>query len=314
MKIKNALLKFLNKRLRTCVIFNFHDIVADGLPVRDDQISIATFRNQLNWIRQHFTVLRIDQLIEQFANNAFEKPLAALTFDDGYLSHFTLIKPILDEFGIKAAFYVSSTHLRHNFYWHDVVETYCQLTTKQQQSSLRQEFDFLQHPPTKSLIESIKYLTLADRKLVLNRIEQFTKLQMSDRVLLNESELIALANAGHLIGGHTLNHPILALETADTCLTEICDDLQALEDILNKKIITFAYPNGIPERDFTEVHQQILSNCGVQYAVTTQKALLKKPLERLSIPRINLFGANDSLHCNYLLRVILNSVFQFRKV
>lgn len=313
MKIKNAFLKFLNKHLRTCVIFNFHDIVADGSPVRIDQISVATFRNQLNWIRQHFTILRIDEFVERFANDRVELPLAAITFDDGYLAHYSLIKPILDEFGIKAAFYVSSTHLQHEYYWHDIVETYCQTASTQQQAQLRLEFNFLQTSHTTSLIESIKYLSLAERQLVMSRIEESTKSLMSARVLMNANELMSLADGGHLIGGHTLNHPILALESEETCVHEICDDLRALEDLLKKKVITFAYPNGIPERDFTEIHQQILSNYGVQYAVTTEKSVLRKPLNRLSIPRVNLFSANDNLHCNYLLRVILKSVFRIFK-
>lgn len=308
MKIKNAFLKFLNKHLRTCVVFNFHDIVEDGQPIRPDQISVSTFRNQLTWISQQFTILRIDQLVEQFTDGRIEKPLAAITFDDGYLAHFRLIKPILDEFDIKAAFYVSSTHLQHPYYWHDIVETYCQTTSEQQQSRLRLEFKCLQQAKTTSLIESIKYLSLAERQLVMARIKESTENIMSERVLMNESELICLAQSGHLIGGHTLNHPILALESESTCHTEICDDLKALKSLLKSEVITFAYPNGIPERDFTDIHQRILASAGVRYAVTTQKSALTKPLNRLSIPRVNLFGTNESLHCNNLLRILLKSI------
>ena len=216
------------------MIFNFHDIVADGQHARTDQISVATFRQQLTWIQQHFTIVRIDTLIEQFHNNSITKPMAAVTFDDGYRSHFSLVKPILDEFEIKAAFYVSSAHLTKNYYWHDLVETFCQHSSNQQQLSLRNVLKSLSAKQLPSLIESIKYLTLADRKLVLSEIEEFTKPFMKERLLMNSSEVLALAGEGHLIGGHTLNHPILALESDIICKQEISDDLLALEALLQQ--------------------------------------------------------------------------------
>lgn len=292
------------------MIFNFHDIVADGQHARTDQISVATFRQQLTWIQQHFTIVRIDTLIEQFHNNSIIKPMAAVTFDDGYRSHFSLVKPILDEFEIKAAFYVSSAHLTKNYYWHDLVETFCQHSSNQQQLSLRNVLKSLSAKQLPSLIESIKYLTLADRKLVLSEIEEFTKPFMKERLLMNSSEVLALAGEGHLIGGHTLNHPILALESDIICKQEISDDLLALEALLQQKITSFAYPNGIPNQDFNDSHQQTLASNGVKYAVNTHKSILTKPMNILSIPRINLFGSNESLHCNYLLRMIISSVFR----
>ncbi len=306
--LKNSVLKLVNNQLRTCVIFNFHDIVVDGKPVRPDQLSVATFRQQLSWIQQHFTIVRIDTLVELFQANDINKPMAAVTFDDGYRSHFDLIKPILDEFGIKAAFYVSSAHLNNDYYWHDLVETFCLHSSAEQQNSLEQVLNTLKRQQRSSLVESIKYLPLSDRAIVLASIENMAKPLMKERLLMNASEVLALAATGHLIGGHTLNHPILALETDQTCFHEINDDLQALEALLQQKVTTFAYPNGIPEQDFSLKHQQILADYGIKYAVNTHKSVLTKALNTLSIPRINLFGANESLHCNYLLRMIFKSV------
>lgn len=310
MKLKNSVLRFVNKQLRTCVIFNFHDIVVDGQHVRRDQLNVATFRQQLSWIQQHFTIVRIDSLVDQFQANTIAKPMAAITFDDGYRSHIDLVKPILDEFHIKAAFYVSSAHLTNDYYWHDLVETFCQHSSAEQQNALTAVLHSVTPKPCSSLIESIKYLSLADRDLVLSSINEFTKPLMQERLLMNSAEVLALAADGHLIGGHTLNHPILALESDETCFHEINDDLQALETLLKQKITSFAYPNGIPERDFSQKHQQILANYGVKYAVNTQKSILTKALTTLSIPRINLFGADESLHCNYLLRMIIKSILQ----
>lgn len=308
MIVKNSVLKLVNKQIRTCVVFNFHDIVDEDKPVRPDQLSLSTFRSQLCWIQKHFSIVRIDELIDHFQAGTVTKPTAALTFDDGYKSHFKLIKPILDEFQIKAAFYVSSAHLYNDYYWHDLVETFCQHSNASQQKMLEQEVASLASQSSKSLIESIKYLPLTKRAMVLSSIEESTKPLMTKELLMNSFEVLELSNEGHLIGGHTLNHPILALESEQTCVHEITDDLQALEKLLNRKITTFAYPNGIPNRDFNIRHQEILASYGVKYAVNTEKSVLNRTLNTLSIPRITLFGTNESLHCNYLLRIIVNSL------
>lgn len=291
------------------MIFNFHDIVADGLPVRSDQITVSTFRQQISWIQQHFKIVRIDTLIEKFQTEDLQEPLAAISFDDGYRSHYSIVKPILDELNIKAVFYISSAHLEHNYYWHDLVETFCQHSSVQQQLELSNLVCSLSPKSESSIIESIKYLTLADRAIALSLITEFTKPLMKNRLLMNSAEVLELAKNGHLVGGHTLNHPILSLETELTCTNEICNDLIALDNLLQHKVISFAYPNGIPGRDFNHTHQDILARYGIKYAVNTYKSILTKPLNLLSIPRVNLYGANDSFHCNYLLRMILKSFF-----
>ena len=310
MKLKNSLLKLVNKQRRTCVIFNFHDIVADDCPVRLDQLTVSTFRQQLRWIQQHFQVVRIDQLIELYQADAVTAPMAAISFDDGYRAHYSLVKPILDEFGLKAAFYVSSAHLEKDYYWHDMVETFCQVSSSDQLKQLRDALSHFNSYNPYSLVESIKYLPLVDRELVLKAMTDIAQPLIQNRLLMNSEEALALAAAGHLVGGHTLNHPILALESDESCRHEIHDDLLALEQLLKQKIISFAYPNGIPERDFNRKHQQILADYGVKFAVNTHKSVLTKPLDPLSIPRINLFGSSESLHCNYLLRMVLKSIFR----
>jgi peptidoglycan/xylan/chitin deacetylase (PgdA/CDA1 family) len=94
---------------------------------------------------------------------------------------------------------------------------------------------------------------------------------------LTVAGLRAIAKAGNEIGGHTLQHPHLPLETEDVQQTEICDDRQALLD-LGFKVRSFAYPFG--EHD--ESAKKIALHCGY----TTARGVygLRRPTSCQSCP------------------------------
>lgn len=85
------------------------------------------------------------------------------------------------------------------------------------------------------------------------------RLDMSGRLTL--TQLRALRDAGHEIGGHTLSHPHLTSLTADEQRREICSDRVAL---LNAgfRVTSFAYPFG----DKNSVTRQIVIDCNYNSA------------------------------------------------
>src|SRR5690554_711940 len=70
-----------------------------GLPVE-------RFREQLGYFRQHYNLIRGDDLLAAVAEGAPLPPRALLlTFDDGYADHFTHVWPILDDLGLSGCFF-----------------------------------------------------------------------------------------------------------------------------------------------------------------------------------------------------------------
>lgn len=71
----------------------------NGLPVQD-------FQHQVRYVQDHYTVVSGERLVATVTGDAELPPNAALlTFDDGYLDHFTNVFPILDEAGIPGCFF-----------------------------------------------------------------------------------------------------------------------------------------------------------------------------------------------------------------
>lgn len=73
-----------------------------GIKGRD----LDEFRFQLDHIERHFTVVTAEQVIDAAADGAPLPPDACwLTFDDGYLDHFTTVFPLLHERGLQGSFF-----------------------------------------------------------------------------------------------------------------------------------------------------------------------------------------------------------------
>jgi peptidoglycan/xylan/chitin deacetylase (PgdA/CDA1 family) len=104
------------------------------------------------------------------------------------------------------------------------------------------------------------------------------------RALMTPAELAELANAREIeIGGHTVNHPILARAPESIQRQEIEGNLQAIEEWTGRAPRTFAYPNGRPGIDYTGETMRVLRDCGIDMAFSTTPAFsrLQEPsLER----------------------------------
>lgn len=74
-------------------------------------LDLALFREQLEFIRRHYTVIRMEELIAAVrshrADGSWELPDNALllTFDDGYADHYQYVFPLLDDYGWQGTFF-----------------------------------------------------------------------------------------------------------------------------------------------------------------------------------------------------------------
>ena len=70
-------------------------------------LSTDKFKEQIDYIKKHYTPIKIEDLIEVRHNGHRDLPRNAilLTFDDGYIDHFNNVFPILDENKIQGSFF-----------------------------------------------------------------------------------------------------------------------------------------------------------------------------------------------------------------
>ncbi|HEX2972812.1 MAG TPA: polysaccharide deacetylase family protein [Tepidisphaeraceae bacterium] len=66
--------------------------------------SVAAFRGQLDYIRRHYRLVTAAELAQACSDTAATLPsnAALLTFDDGYIDHYSVVAPILADLGLSA--------------------------------------------------------------------------------------------------------------------------------------------------------------------------------------------------------------------
>ena len=70
-------------------------------------LDTSSFLGQLDYIQRHYNVISVDDVLAASQNADVELPPRALllTFDDGYIDHFTTVFPALEERGWSGAFF-----------------------------------------------------------------------------------------------------------------------------------------------------------------------------------------------------------------
>jgi len=72
------------------------------------------FREQIDFLRINYKIIRMQDLIGAASGgNALPENAALLTFDDGYIDHYTYVFPLLDELGIQGSFFMPCISLKH---------------------------------------------------------------------------------------------------------------------------------------------------------------------------------------------------------
>lgn len=74
-------------------------------------LDVRLFEEQLQYIQKHFQVITMEALMAAYGTGDFsglpERPLL-LTFDDGYIDHFTVVFPLLKKYGMQGSFFPSA--------------------------------------------------------------------------------------------------------------------------------------------------------------------------------------------------------------
>lgn len=71
-------------------------------------LDTALFKKQIEFMVRNFSIVTMEEVINAWNGNGGVLPKNALllTFDDGYIDHYTVVLPILKEFGVQGSFFL----------------------------------------------------------------------------------------------------------------------------------------------------------------------------------------------------------------
>jgi peptidoglycan/xylan/chitin deacetylase (PgdA/CDA1 family) len=235
---------------------------------------------------------------------------AAITFDDGYADNCTHALPILQRHGAHATFFIATGFLNGGRMWNDTIIESIRHTRHEaidltsfglgvhKLSSIADRRAALS-----AIIPVVKYQHDGERKVTSAAIADICSASLPDDLMMSDDNVRTLAKSGMGIGAHTHHHPILAGIPDERAWDEIIESRTRLSELSGREIRLFAYPNGVPGRDFTSRHVVMLRESGFDAAVTTGPGAASRFADPLQLPR---FTPWDRSCSRFAARLMIN--------
>ena len=264
-------------------------------------VSTKMLERQLDWIGRRYQFVTLDELAAALqTEKKFSRPIATVTFDDGYDDVYVHGFPLLRRKGIPSAVFVVTDLLAHQDYQHhDRLYLLLRRRFGARCSSphalvaLLKESGVPVPASQKSAARQVDYLQTVN--FVLSSIPQSTVRQLMQRLdsespleldpakyhrPLDWENVITMHRAGVVIGSHTRTHAVLTTEEPEKVRDEIDGSRKELEQKLGGPIRHFAYPDG----RFNLSTISAVAAAGYSFAYTTSRQVFSEyPL--LTIPR-----------------------------
>jgi len=268
----------------------YHQVLPKPDVMRPYEVAADLFEQHLILLSENFTVLTLEDAISRLEAGTLPRNPAVITFDDGYENNASVALPLLQKYQLPATFFIASDFLNGGAMWNDkVIETvrHCKGDTLSLDWLPGRSFDISsEHARCKSasdLLKEFKYLPFDKR---LEAVDKFVgdSLDLS-RFMMTDAQVKELYDAGMEIGGHTCSHPILAKLSDQEAYTQIKENKNYLETLLNTQLSSFAFPNGRPDTDFYSNTVAQVKKTGYKYAVSTSYGVSDKRSDRFQLPR-----------------------------
>ncbi len=243
------------------------------------------FDSLICMLKSKYNLINLDTLYNFHKDSLKMKNSCHITIDDGDISFYNVIYPVLKKYKVPASVYVSPKICKEKTnYWFQEIHGYNQVELKRIIS------DLINIP--NSLLAKYNTGTIL-KSLTIDQINEIIKIYKGKNNTLQKQfqnmtvdNLKEVAKLGLVtIGAHTLNHPILKNEDDETSKFEIMESKNELSNILGFEVKYFVYPNGIPNIDFTEREEQFLRNSDINLAFTTEPRNLSITDSKFRLPR-----------------------------
>jgi len=270
------------------------------------QLPVEIFRSQLEFLRDHYRVVTLPEVIAAVEGKGILPERAALiTFDDGIKNNFSVAFPVLQELGLPAGIFltvdlVGSTEL----FWFDelylLVQEGCRLgvpldlmgkgaNEHYQRGEIWNAYT--------SCVESVKRAGSVTRDTLLERLRREVPIErepwLEDFGLLNWDDVAVMEGSGLVsFGVHTATHRILSELDDHELADEVLAPRKRFAAELGREPESFCFPNGQPGVDFAPKHQEFLRCGGYLCAFSTEQDLFDRSRgDLMGIARIH--AGND---------------------
>lgn len=242
--------------------------------------SVDEFEREILFLRRNFNIISPEALTAALERTGQLPPKGLLiTFDDGYRDNYTQAFPILKKYGVPAIIFLTSDFIdpKGDLIWIDKVAfLICSAKCGSLAIPGLKTYDIRTRTQKKRAVtETIAYLMGIDetaKNKIIGLLDGALGVRadggIAKSLYLYSEEISEMSRCGISFGSHGRSHAILSRIDAGRARDEIVNSKLKIERLLGRKTDLFAYPNG-GTGDFSDMHAQILKDCGYKAAFTT---------------------------------------------
>ena len=254
------------------------------------------FDKQMAAIARNYNVVTLDDICSCVANGDMPQKGVAITFDDGFKDNYTYAFPILEKYGIKASFYITTGSIESEY-----PPWFCRLQHAFRTTEKTVWVDS-KNGEVKSLLDSeswrSSFLKASRRCALLTGEKQSGEIRQIEKdlgvspltsqadIMMNWEEVRELYRHGHIIGSHTQTHPNVALLGDLELSSELEGSKKVLEEQLQAPVAHFSYPSPIGTPHYTHETIRTAKSLGYQTSVTCTAGRVLKGDNALALKRI----------------------------
>ena len=283
---------------RSPVILMYHRVA----PVADDLWGIAVeadrFAEQIEALKRVREVVSLDEVLSWMDHGRKDtRPLAAVTFDDGYHDALTTALPILERLDCPATVYVATGPVRigRSFWWDELARIFriadepsgpLRLTIGKRRIAWILPSDRRgRERVCRQVRRSLRGLEPAAIEAQLETIAAWAGASRDpdpeDRAMTPE-EVGRLSQGLVTVGAHTVHHPSLPSLSTEAQLAEIAESRRSCAAWTGKEVAHFAYPFG----HYSGAGVKAVREAGFRSACATTPGVVRPWTDPLRLPRI----------------------------
>ena len=283
---------------RKILVLGYHDLYADAVDPVDNfdglRVGRDRFERQMRYVAAHYHVVPLDQLLDPSVSSRDGKPLAAITFDDGYKNVYRVAYPVLRQLGLPATvFVIPDFSLHGRMPWWERLRALVAGTRRP-----------VAIVPIQGMRRYVPLITVGDREELLVQLaaelhrvppeareESLTRLaadlgaeerSQPRSAPLSVDELREMISGGITVGSHGRSHDSFLHLSYQALFAELTESKQILELVTGQPVTWLAYPYG----DYSGTSIDAVRRAGYRGAVTTSPRLYDSAADPHAIPRI----------------------------
>lgn len=285
-------------RLREKVVFlTYHSFSSDGEGAHSEPVH--QFVSQVRYLTAKYRVVGLRDALAHLARDPLEptqRPLAAITIDDGFDDNFEAVVAANRECGVSPTIFVATDFLDTGRPpWPALLRSMVMSTSRQ-----RIEFPFVASLTTvraKANVSNLikrRWISLdpAERDGALEELKAHLAVMPSGPKPLSWDQLRILRKIGVTVGSHTVFHSVLPHMRDETVEYELRHSKLRIESELDAPCPWIAYPNGSGDDRVAAM----AATAGYEAGFTQIRGANKPGENKYLLKRVNV-PPNESLAC-----------------